>query len=138
MGVVDLSKTNGNTGGQPKGWSLILPWGGKSKPRPRVTSRGTYNDSEYTQWKEAVAEWVVVAGVPVLSGPLSLLVKFKKESMEVMLSEGAPPRFGQSDIDNMSGGLMDALQLSGTFKNDIQIAQLSAQIIKEIKDGKKA
>jgi len=86
---------------------------------------------EYTEWKDAVAEVVAAERVPALSGPLSLLLTFKKGSVEVTMAEGAPPRFGQGDIDNLIGGVMDALQDAGCFKNDIQIARVIAQIEKE-------
>lgn len=117
----------------PKGWSLSLPWKAKPKPRPRVTQDGqhTYMDKEYVEWKEAVGEVVVAQRLPVLSGPLSLVVKFYSDRVELMLSEGAPPRFGQGDIDNLLGGLMDALQEAGVYKNDIQIARIQAEIVKE-------
>ena len=134
MRAHDLSKPSDNgQGGQPKGWSLILPWEGKPKARPRVTENGTYMPKEYVEWKEAIAEYVRLQNLPTLVGPLSLLSKFYKDRIEVMVSEGAPPRYGQADVDNLSGGLMDALEDAGCYKNDIQIAQLSAQIIKEMK-----
>ena len=127
--AVDLSKNGSKP--EPKGWTLELPWKGVPKPRPRVTVNGTYMPKEYTEWKAAVAEVVAAKRVAVLSGPLSLMVRFKKESVEVIMSEGAPPRFGQGDIDNLVGGLMDALQDAGCFKNDIQVARLQAEIVKE-------
>ena len=128
---VDLS-SNG-TKPEPRGWQLSLPWKGKPKPRPRVTQGGqhTYMDKDYVEWKENVGEVVAAAGVGVLSGPLSLMVKFYKDRVELMLSEGAPPRHGQGDIDNLLGGLMDALQDAGCYKNAIQIARIQAEIVKE-------
>lgn len=131
MPVHDLSNNGGRP--EPRGWALTLPWKGKPKPRPRVTQGGqhTYMDKEYTDWKDDVGQLVGVSGLAVLSGPLSLVVKFYKDRVEVMMSEGAPARHGQGDIDNLLGGLMDALQDAGCFKNDIQVARVQAEIIKE-------
>ncbi len=118
---------------EPKGFQIVLPWAGFPKPRPRVTLNGTYMPKPYTEWKEGVIDVVALSKLPVLSGPLSMMVKFYKDRVEVAMAEGAPARFGQGDIDNLSGGVMDALQDAGVFKNDIQVARLIAEIIREEK-----
>ncbi len=120
---------------EPRGVELVLPWGGMSKPRPRVTENGTFMPPEYVAWKGGVAQVAALQaksqGVSALQGPLSLVAKFYKNEILVVVSEGAPPRFGKSDLDNLVGGLMDALEDAGLYKNDRQIARLMAELMKE-------
>jgi len=108
-----------------KGWECTLPWPPAPKKRPRVTTNGTYMPKEYKEWKAAVAG-------DALSGPVGLVVEFHKEKIVLMAAE-APDitRFGQADIDNLLGGLMDAMQDSGKIQNDRQITAVQMRFAKE-------
>lgn len=108
---------------------LNIPYPPMPKKRPRFDSRSkrAYMPKKYMEWKENVAEVAkLTAGVSGLSGPLSLIVEFHKEHMVIVISEGASERFGQADIDNLLGGVMDALQDSEVIHNDRQISRVLA------------
>jgi len=59
-----------------------------------------------------------------------MVIYFRKTEVEVIISEGAPQRFGKADLDNLCGGIMDAFENAGVFKDDIQISRLLAEIVK--------
>jgi len=102
-----------------------IPWPGKSKPRPRVTRRGTYNPPEYTEWKENVAI-VLGAALPHMSGNVRLGLTFDETGIDVVIVETERERFGRNDIDNLAGGVMDALQDAGVIDNDARVVYLTA------------
>jgi Holliday junction resolvase RusA-like endonuclease len=110
--------------------TVRLPWAGKSKPRPRVTKHGTYNDPEYTEWKENVS-LVMGSMMHQVDGKVRLGLTFNKDSVDLVLVETERKRFGRNDIDNLAGGIMDALQESGVIDNDSQVVYLTAQFGKD-------
>ena len=77
-----------------------------AKARPRVTSRGTFMPTKYTNWK-ATCAWLGVViedevGVEfVIAMPRSWSKKKRAEM------DGVPHR-STPDLDNLLGGLMDA------------------------------
>lgn len=112
-----------------KGFSMTLPWKGKPKARPRVTSNGTFMPKLYTEWKEAIAEYVKLDPKSTeLEGPLSLVVEFRPKEIMFLISESDTDRHGQGDIDNLLGGLMDALEDAGVYKNDSQVQRVLVEI----------
>jgi len=114
------------------GFEIDIPWPGKSKPRPRVTSKGTYNPTEYTEWKRDIAELLsLMPEVVGLQGEVGLVIKFHPDKISVLASQVQIKRFGQNDLDNLVGGLMDALQEAGVYKNDRQVTAIQAQFEKE-------
>jgi Holliday junction resolvase RusA-like endonuclease len=115
-----------------RGVRVEVPYPPKPKARPRVTKNGTFMPKEYVEWKANVAEVVALTtGKMSLAGPLSLVVEFHKEKMVFVMSEGAPKRFGRADIDNLMGGLMDAIELSGLITNDRQVSRIGATFMTE-------
>ena len=103
---------------------FTLPWAGIPKPRPRVTANGTFMPKRYTDWKDAVAEWVALNKIPSHDGPLAINLRFSRDGVHVEI-EYMPDdmkRDGvQGDIDNLAGGVYDALQDAGIIENDKQI-----------------
>jgi Holliday junction resolvase RusA-like endonuclease len=114
--------------------SFVLPWRAIPKPRPRVTRGGqhTYNPSEYTEWKEAVAEWAVWKGIPSLHGQCRLDLTFGSETVHVRMIPVVGDRqralYVTGDIDNLSGGVMDALQDADVLDNDRDVIELRSVI----------
>ena len=46
--------------------------------------------------------------------------------MNITIMDSDRPRFGQSDIDNLAGGVLDALQDGGLIMNDNKVVELHA------------
>ena len=86
---------------------------------------------EYMEWKEAISDFLRLQKLPTMTGSCSLVVKFYKDRIELMMAESDQSRFGKSDIDNLLGGLMDALEDAGIYKNDIQVQRVLVEIVKE-------
>ncbi len=106
--------------------SFTLPWRTMPKARPRVTKNNTYMPPKYAQWKKDVAEYIGIQYPRTqLVRPLSLVVNFGSEETYVELVEYDTDfkrsKYVRGDIDNLLGGLMDALQDSGLMANDSQV-----------------
>jgi Holliday junction resolvase RusA-like endonuclease len=114
------------------GFQLTIPIAGKVKPRPRVTKNGTFMPKPYVDWKKEVVTYLQSQpSVKTLQGPVSLLVKFLPDKIEMMIAESPVDRHGRGDIDNLLGGLMDALQDAEVYKNDSQIQRVMVEIDRE-------
>jgi Holliday junction resolvase RusA-like endonuclease len=116
-------------------FSFELPWRGKPKPRPRFSSsteHKAYNPAEYTEWKNDIAQLVLMKGLPSVHGKVRLDLLFRSESVNVrvipVLGEYERAMYVTADIDNLSGGIMDALETAGTFDNDRDVMELRASI----------
>lgn len=91
----------------------LIPITPMGKPRPRVRRNGwTFMPREYIAWRDDVA---LAFGDVALNGPLEVVADFllpmpaswsnrKRQRMDGVPHAGARP-----DIDNLLGGLMDAL-----------------------------
>ena len=96
------------------------------KKRPIVTKNGTYMPKKSVEWKDNVAE---VMGITAkhMPGYVDLSVAFRRDSMVVTLHDAdGGIRHGRSDIDNLVGGVMDALQESGVIDNDKDVVRIYA------------
>ena len=117
-----------NVGDIPGEGMLRLPLRGVPKPRPRVTERGTYNDKRYTTWKLVVADELRALGVTnQIVAPVRLDAVFGTDYIDFQLFpliDHIRPKHVRADVDNLSGGLMDALQDAGTIANDELIREL--------------
>ncbi len=105
---------------------FTLPWRTKPKPRPRVTAKNTYMPKEYMQWKKDIADFIALQGPHrQLVRPLSLIVRFGSHDTFVELVEYdtdfVRSKYVKGDIDNLLGGLMDALQDAELIMNDNQV-----------------
>lgn len=111
-----------------EGRMLRLPLRGKPKPRPRVTKRGTYNDPEYTKWKYRIADELKTLGVTnQIIAPVRLDAMFGTDYIDFQLYplvDHVRPKHVRADVDNLAGGLMDALQDAGTITNDELVREL--------------
>ena len=109
---------------------IRIPLRGKPKPRPRVTSHGTYMDKKYTDWKIDVAEELAVQGIkePSIEGNLKLILRFGTDFIDIQLLKIVEVRAKhvRADVDNLIGGVMDALQDAGIIVNDAQIVAVEA------------
>ena len=114
--------------------NFVLPWRTIPKPRPRVTRYGTHMPQEYTDWKGNVADFLFASRMDAgLEGPVICKFEFDTDTTGVSvipLRQAYPrPLHVKGDIDNLSGGVMDALEDGGVFTNDKQVVKLEAVII---------
>jgi Holliday junction resolvase RusA-like endonuclease len=111
------------------------------KKRPVVTRdknglSHTYMPPAYTEWKEE-AGWLMLAkakGVKFKEGRIYMALVFDKDGFNLRIEdadEGAD-RFGQADLDNLLGAVMDAAQGCGLIRNDIDVVMLAGGF----KDGR--
>ena len=79
-----------------------------AKARPRVTRRGTFIPQKYRHWKDgAIAELQRQWGNrPTIAEPIAIAIHLRGK------------HYKGSDLDNMAGSIMDALQQAGVIKND--------------------
>jgi len=101
---------------------IRIPFRGKPKPRPRA-DRNIHNPTEYTDWKADVAAWLQSEGYHKLEidRPVKLIAIFGTDYIDLQLIElgdVSRPKHVRADIDNLIGGLMDALQTAGVLAND--------------------
>ena len=122
-------------------FSFEIPWRGKPKPRPRFTSdteHKAYNPDDYMAWKENIAELMLVKGLPSAHGKVRLDLLFRSENVNVrvipIIGDRQRAKYVMADIDNLSGGIMDALQDAGTIGNDRNVLELHATIDKRTKE----
>ena len=109
------------------GKSYELPWVAMPKPRPRVTKHGTYNARPYTDWKNDIGEYLNIKYDEGVEGPVDMGLIFEPERTIVRVTPSQVKRFGRADIDNMSGGVMDAFQDAGFIDNDRNVVMLYAR-----------
>ena len=112
---------------------LELPWQGLPKPRPRVTKHGTYNPKDYTSWKTDIAELVALTVKNQHTGRVKVGMVFRRDSVTVTIEDTDNERFGRADIDNLSGGILDALQEAGIIVNDRNVTVLTGRFDNEEK-----
>lgn len=102
---------------------IRLPIRGMPKARPIVTGRNTFMPPDYTAWKEQVIVELQAQGVllPNYDVPRALKAMFGTDYIEFQLFplEGhVRAKHVKGDIDNLTGGLMDALEQGDVIKND--------------------
>jgi Holliday junction resolvase RusA-like endonuclease len=108
---------------------LILTFSrpGKPKPRPRGKGKHFYNPPDYTEWKADIAEEVALRYRKAhFKGPVSIGISFARKTFTVTIEETDRQRHGRSDIDNLAGGVLDALQDAGIIENDRFVTVLEA------------
>ena len=113
--------------------TFSLPWRTIPKPRPQVTRYGTHMPKEYMEWKEMIGQFIAVSRIEsAIEGPVMCQFEFDTDTTRVAVIplELEYPRalHVKGDIDNLSGGVMDALQDGGVFTNDSQVVKLEAVI----------
>jgi Holliday junction resolvase RusA-like endonuclease len=102
---------------------IRLPMRGMPKKRPVVTRNGTFMPKKYTEWKGQVTDELNAMGItaPLFDIPMKLKAVFGEDYIEfqlVPLDGHRRAKHVTADIDNLAGGLMDALEQGGIIKND--------------------
>jgi Holliday junction resolvase RusA-like endonuclease len=91
---------------------------------------------KYVDWKEAVAAELLLLGHSdnmignTIEGNLKMYTRFGSDFMELQLVkvEHVRAKHVRGDIDNLNGGLMDALQDAEVIVNDAQIVGLESTL----------
>ncbi len=88
---------------------------------------------KYREWKKAIAEYVKVQHPrKQLVRPLRMVIHFRSEETFVELTEFDTDfkraKYVTGDIDNMLGGVLDALEDSGLIANDKQVVHVVAVV----------
>jgi Holliday junction resolvase RusA-like endonuclease len=114
---------------------LHVPIPPKSKARPRVTMRGTFMPKDYMDWKKRVRDFIKqsVGLVHFGRGPLSMSLVLYKTSFHLTIESIADDHvYLRGDVDNMAGGIMDAIQAAkgetGLYDNDSQVRELHVRV----------
>jgi Holliday junction resolvase RusA-like endonuclease len=71
----------------------------------------------YVEWKENVATVIRLYGKNLAGNVLTSMV-FHPTHITLRVQETEKKRFGRADIDNLIGGVMDAMQDSGVIADD--------------------
>ena len=111
---------------------LRIPMRAVPKKRPVVTRNGTFMPKPYVAAKEQFADELKAQGVVTeqYAGNVEISVVFDTDEFWVKLEpvdEEKPKHMRQSDIDNVCGFVLDALQDAGVIKNDAQVVKLEAR-----------
>lgn len=120
----------------PSDWPQMvwLPLRGMPKKRPTVTRNGTFMDHKYVDWK---AEMELELSRRGLTGtnidvPVHLYVSFRSGEIGLQLkpipAALRPKHMRLADLDNLVGGVMDALQEADVISNDRLVYEISARV----------
>ena len=114
--------------------TIVIPGHVVPKARPRFNRvTGTaYTDPKYRDYLNMAAQVIAIEhrGAP-LEGPLYVQTRFNKEGVTVSYRPSIlRPEWTarRSDIDNLAGSILDALQQGGAIKNDKDVVSLAAVI----------
>jgi Holliday junction resolvase RusA-like endonuclease len=77
----------------------------------------------YTEWKENVASIIRYKGKN-LRGHVMVGCVFYQDHVLLEVMETTRQRHGRADIDNLIGGVMDAMQMSGVIENDKDVVYI--------------
>jgi len=101
------------------------------KKRPRVTSNGTYMPKDYVEWKQGVGYLARGAlkkqRIPEFVGRVRMGVTFDKQGFLLIIEETDNNRFGNADLDNLVGAVMDACQDCQVIHNDRDVIELTTR-----------
>jgi len=110
-------------------YNLWYPVKPKAAPRPRVTQNGTYNDSDYTKWKNGLKLLAKSKIKKQIEGEVYLQIEFFYEipkSWTKKKKENAKWHTSKPDIDNLIKSVMDSLN-GIAFKDDSQVVMIQAR-----------
>ena len=109
--------------------NIFYPIKPKPAPRPRVTSRVTYNAKDYTAWKNGLKLIAKTKFKKPLDGAVAIKVDFfyqipkswsKKKKADAKWHTSRP------DIDNLLKSVLDSLN-SVAFIDDSQVCQIESR-----------
>jgi Holliday junction resolvase RusA-like endonuclease len=113
--------------------TFTLPWTGKPKARPRVTKNGTFMPKDYQEWKKQVIEFLQATQYTgTITDPFMIDLLFGSETVEITITELSGfkrAKYVRADLDNLIGGVLDALQDAEIIKNDSQAVSVRADIV---------
>jgi len=86
----------------------------------------------YAEWKKVVAQFLSLSRMKGVGGPVMLEVVFGSTEIHVRLvpvvGDYQRAKYVTADLDNLLGGVMDALQDSNVLENDSQVVAVTARI----------
>lgn len=109
--------------------NIYYPVKPKSAPRPRVTRRGTYNDKDYTEWKNGLKLLAKTKFKKPITHPVSINIEFFFEipkSWTKKKKAAAKWHTSKPDVDNLCKSVLDALN-GIAFKDDSQVCMIQAK-----------
>ena len=96
-----------------------------AKPRPRGKGRQFYMPPLYMEWKKDVAlEAALRYAKTQFEGPVSIKISIRRTRFVVEINQSLRKRFGRADLDNLAGGVLDALQDAGVIDNDRNVVDM--------------
>ena len=102
----------------------------KPAPRPRVTKNNTYNDEDYTSYKEVIAlAYTAKYGKSLNTDPFTMKLDFFfqiPKSWSKRKKENAKWHTSRPDTDNLVKGICDALN-GIAYKDDSQVCYMQAR-----------
>ena len=106
-----------------------------AKPRPRGTGNQFYMPPDYMAWKASIAEEVALLYRNThFTGPVNIAVTVGKMYFIVTIEESEVERHGRADLDNLVGGIFDAIQDAGLIENDRFVTEFKAMFESEDKE----
>lgn len=122
----------------PDKLTVKIPYPGKPKARPRVTRTGhAFMPKDYMAWKDEIRAFVKQTCQAVhFDGPVKCEMVFHRDHIRFVIEKMEDDyQYVRGDIDNLAGGLMDAIQPAkgetGLYQNDSQVRELSARIARK-------
>lgn len=109
--------------------NIFYPVKPKPAPRPRVTSKGTYNNSDYTKWKNGLKLLAKTKIKKPLEGPLHIKIDFfykVPKSWSKKKKELAKWHTSKPDIDNLQKSVLDSLN-EIAYIDDSQVCSIQAR-----------
>jgi Holliday junction resolvase RusA-like endonuclease len=109
--------------------NIYYPARPKPAPRPRVTRNGTYNNEDYTEWKNGLKLLAKTRFKNPITTPVSMKIEFFYEipkSWSKKKKENAKWHTSKPDIDNLVKSILDALN-GVAFNDDSQVCMIQAR-----------
>lgn len=110
--------------------AIFIPLRAKSKPRPRVTIKGTYMPPSYMDWRKDFGKLVRALRIPKFDGNVKLALIFETDGVWVKVEpiDNERPKHVRADIDNLIGGVMEVLQDTQVVTDDRNVVQVVAKM----------
>ncbi len=111
-------------------WRMTFPFPAKPKARPRG-GRSWYMPRPYMEWREQVVEAIKAEDLKGLTGRVKVFMRFTRDDFYVEILPSEKGRYGNADLDNLVGGVLDALQDAQAIENDRDVVILVGQFADE-------
>lgn len=109
--------------------NIFYPVKPKSAPRPRVTKNGTYNNADYTKWKNGLKLLAKTKCKKPLEGAIFMKIEYFyniPKSWNKAKKENAKWHTFKPDIDNLQKSVLDALN-GIAYIDDSQVCYIQAR-----------